>query len=77
MGVEGECGSECRTVARACEQVMDSADISDLSGMLYKNKKRSEIQQHLCYDDGGACLKKPPRLPKVRTLRVRVGLGLD
>lgn len=66
MGVVGECNAKCRTIARACESIVESADLTDLSEALYSGSKRAELTQTLCYGSRGACVKKPPAVPNVR-----------
>ncbi|KAL6762700.1 hypothetical protein V8C86DRAFT_2513742 [Haematococcus lacustris] len=66
MGQPGECGSECRTIARACEQVLETLDLSEMSEMLWKGTKRAALTQAACYDSGRACRKKAPPLPVER-----------
>ncbi|EFJ48716.1 hypothetical protein VOLCADRAFT_104574, partial [Volvox carteri f. nagariensis] len=56
----GRCKSECRTIARACELITEDIDLTDLSAMLYKGKKRAAITNWLCYDATDACSRKPP-----------------
>ncbi|GFR41907.1 hypothetical protein Agub_g2698, partial [Astrephomene gubernaculifera] len=62
----GKCQSECRTIARACEQISEDVDLTDLSAMLYKGKKRAAVSNWMCYDATDACTKKPPPVPKDR-----------
>jgi len=66
MGKLGECGTECRTVARACAQVLEGADLTEVSELLYAGRKRADLSQALCYSGSGACAKKAPAMPKDR-----------
>uniref|UniRef100_A0A7S0RYT4 Saposin B-type domain-containing protein n=1 Tax=Chlamydomonas leiostraca TaxID=1034604 RepID=A0A7S0RYT4_9CHLO len=66
MGQVGACETECRTVARTCMDLSESLDLSDLSEMLYKDKKRATINNYVCYDESGFCSKKAPAMPKSR-----------
>eukprot|EP00882_Tetradesmus_deserticola_P022308 GHRQ01024208.1.p1 GENE.GHRQ01024208.1~~GHRQ01024208.1.p1 ORF type:complete len:316 (+),score=128.64 GHRQ01024208.1:278-1225(+) len=61
-----KCNTECATIARACSQVADSLDLSDLSEALYSGKSRSAITQLACYQMSNACRVKPPPVPKDR-----------
>uniref|UniRef100_A0A383WPZ6 Saposin B-type domain-containing protein n=1 Tax=Tetradesmus obliquus TaxID=3088 RepID=A0A383WPZ6_TETOB len=61
-----KCNTECATIARACSQVTDSLDLSDLSEALYSGKSRSALTQLACYEMSNACRVKPPPVPKDR-----------
>ncbi|PNW84622.1 hypothetical protein CHLRE_03g151700v5 [Chlamydomonas reinhardtii] len=63
-GAVGRCKSECRTIARACEMISDDVDLTDLSAMLFKGKKRAAISNWMCHDASDACSKKAPALTK-------------
>lgn len=60
-----KCNTECATISRACTEVTESLDLSDLSEELYKGKSRSSITQLACYDMTNVCRVKPPPVPKV------------
>eukprot|EP00199_Chlamydomonas_sp_CCMP681_P005464 CAMPEP_0119107866 /NCGR_PEP_ID=MMETSP1180-20130426/12000_1 /TAXON_ID=3052 ORGANISM="Chlamydomonas cf sp, Strain CCMP681" /NCGR_SAMPLE_ID=MMETSP1180 /ASSEMBLY_ACC=CAM_ASM_000741 /LENGTH=243 /DNA_ID=CAMNT_0007093413 /DNA_START=60 /DNA_END=787 /DNA_ORIENTATION=+ len=66
VGMHGECGIACRTVARACDLFTDQLDLSDFSEMLFMKKKRSELVKWACRDTTDACTKGVPALPKDR-----------
>ncbi|CAD7705086.1 unnamed protein product [Ostreobium quekettii] len=62
----GECGTECRTVARACVDMLDDFDV-DLAEALFKGeKKRAALTDEFCRQSGRPCSKKPPPLPQTR-----------
>jgi len=61
-----KCDVECMTIARACSQVADDLDLSDLSEALFLGKKRSALSTEACHETSNACRKKPPPVPKVR-----------
>lgn len=64
----GKCKTECRTIARACEEVQDNIDLTELSEALYHGKKsRSQLSNWVCYELSNACSKKPPPLPAGRS----------
>ncbi|CAI9100533.1 OLC1v1037657C3 [Oldenlandia corymbosa var. corymbosa] len=64
---EGQCGSECKTIERACQEVMGYSD-TDVAEYLYKAKPDVDsLVKYLCKDLTGACSKKPPKVPKDRT----------
>ncbi|KAK9274698.1 hypothetical protein L1049_021949 [Liquidambar formosana] len=64
---EGQCNSECKTIERACQEVMGYSD-TDVAEYLYKNKPQIEsLVKFLCKDLTKACSSKPPPLPKDRT----------
>lgn len=60
-----KCEVECMTVARACAQVSDELDLSDLSEALFKGHKRSALSSEACHESTDVCRKKPPPVPKV------------
>lgn len=66
-GAMGKCKSECRTIARACEQIHEEVDLTDLSAMLYQGAKRAAIFNWMCHDSTDVCAKKAPALPAGRT----------
>jgi hypothetical protein len=53
------------TIARACAQVADELDLSDLSEALFKGAKRSALSSEACHESTDVCRKKPPPVPKV------------
>eukprot|EP00316_Scyphosphaera_apsteinii_P004959 CAMPEP_0119313242 /NCGR_PEP_ID=MMETSP1333-20130426/28442_1 /TAXON_ID=418940 /ORGANISM="Scyphosphaera apsteinii, Strain RCC1455" /LENGTH=265 /DNA_ID=CAMNT_0007318039 /DNA_START=76 /DNA_END=873 /DNA_ORIENTATION=+ len=61
----GKCKRECRTVQRACEDVIDKAD-TDFTEMLYNGVKEKtpieQVQRYICNRAAGVCKKKPPPL---------------
>ncbi|CAM6127275.1 unnamed protein product [Calypogeia fissa] len=63
---EGECNSECKTIERACEEVMGDHD-TDVAEFLYRGEaQRSALSKLLCKDLSKACVGKPPAVPKDR-----------
>ncbi|GJR87095.1 hypothetical protein Tco_0211106 [Tanacetum coccineum] len=63
---EGQCGSECKTIERACQQVIGYYD-TDVAEYIYKKKPQlSSLVNYLCKDLSGACSAKPPPVPKGR-----------
>ncbi|KAI8565428.1 hypothetical protein RHMOL_Rhmol03G0258300 [Rhododendron molle] len=64
---EGQCNSKCKTIERACQEVMDYSD-TDVAEYLYKKKPQIESLTHLlCNKLSKACTTKPPPVPKDRT----------
>ena len=69
----GKCGVECRTVARACVDVMGDSD-TDLSEALYAKMSsgsgggltRGWLEPLLCHSLSKACAAPPPRVPATR-----------
>jgi hypothetical protein len=62
----GECNSECKTVAKAAEEIIGEHD-TDLAEELWKgNKNRAQLTKWLCYELTNSCKTKPPPLPKDR-----------
>ncbi|KAK4342463.1 hypothetical protein RND71_038279 [Anisodus tanguticus] len=63
---EGQCNSECKTIERACQDVMDYSD-TDVAEYLYNNKPDLDsLKSFLCKDLTKACSKAPPPVPKNR-----------
>lgn len=64
---EGICNSECKTIERACQEVMGYSD-TDIAEYLYNSKPQIDsLVDFLCKDLSRACSSKPPPLPKGRT----------
>lgn len=62
----GECSRECKTIAKAAEQILGEHD-TDLAERLLKGKtSRADLQQWLCFDLSNACASPPPPLPADR-----------
>ncbi|RAL45642.1 hypothetical protein DM860_009506 [Cuscuta australis] len=65
--MEGKCHSKCKTIERACQEVMDYCD-TDVAEYLYNNNnlELDSLVNFLCKDLSKACNKTPPPLPKDR-----------
>ncbi|CAI8594635.1 unnamed protein product [Vicia faba] len=64
---EGQCDSECKTIERACQDVMGYSD-TDVAEYLYTSKHDIDsLFNYLCKDLSKACNTKPPPVPKDRT----------
>ncbi|KAK4761266.1 hypothetical protein SAY87_006159 [Trapa incisa] len=64
---EGICNSECKTIEKACQEIMGYSD-TDVAEYLYKSKPRVDsFVDFMCKDLTGACNKKPPPVPAGRT----------
>nr|GMD01807.1 DUF3456 domain protein [Ipomoea batatas] len=64
---EGQCNSECKTIEKACQEVMGFSD-TDVAEYLYTHKpKLDSLVNFLCKDLTNACSRKPPPVPKDRT----------
>ncbi|KAK7245513.1 hypothetical protein RIF29_40359 [Crotalaria pallida] len=64
---EGQCNSECKTIERACQEVIGYSD-TDVAEYLYKSKPDVDsLVNYLCKDLTKACSTKPPPVPKDRT----------
>ncbi|RHN53145.1 hypothetical protein MtrunA17_Chr6g0488281 [Medicago truncatula] len=62
---EGQCNSECKTVERACQEVMGYSD-TDVAEYLYSCKPDIDsLTNYLCKDLSKSCNTKPPPVPKV------------
>ncbi|CAN6179315.1 unnamed protein product [Urochloa humidicola] len=63
---EGHCNAECKTIERACQEVIGYAD-TDVAEFVYKNNPSVEqLTKFLCKDLSKACAKDPPPVPKDR-----------
>lgn len=63
---EGLCNSECKTIERACQEVIGYSD-TDLAEYLYTNKPQlDDLVNYLCKDLTKACSTNPPPVPKGR-----------
>ncbi|KAL6547304.1 hypothetical protein OROMI_023025 [Orobanche minor] len=63
---EGQCNSECKTIERACQEVLGYSD-TDAAEYLYKKKPQLDaFINFICKDLTDACSKKPPPVPKDR-----------
>ncbi|KAL2507075.1 Saposin B [Forsythia ovata] len=63
---EGQCNSECKTIERACQEVLGYSD-TDVAEYLYKNRPDLDsLVNFICKDLTKACRKKPPPVPKDR-----------
>ncbi|QCD83607.1 hypothetical protein DEO72_LG2g3953 [Vigna unguiculata] len=63
---EGQCNSECKTIERACQEVMGYSD-TDVAEYLYSSKPDIDsLSNYLCKDLTKACSTKPPPVPKNR-----------
>ncbi|XP_076892679.1 uncharacterized protein LOC143544459 [Bidens hawaiensis] len=63
---EGQCGSECKTIERACQEVIGYYD-TDVAEYIYQKKPTlSSLVKFLCKDLTKACNTMPPPVPKDR-----------
>eukprot|EP00271_Cylindrocystis_brebissonii_P013103 TRINITY_DN32694_c0_g1_i1.p1 TRINITY_DN32694_c0_g1~~TRINITY_DN32694_c0_g1_i1.p1 ORF type:complete len:334 (-),score=85.41 TRINITY_DN32694_c0_g1_i1:243-1244(-) len=62
----GECGTECKTIQKACVQVMGEHDTDIAETLFAKEMTRAALSKLLCNDLSKACLRKVPPLPKDR-----------
>lgn len=63
---QSKCGSECRTIARACEEIIGDVD-TDVGEVLYKGEvNRAKLREILCTDLTDACESASPKVPKSR-----------
>ncbi|XP_030530130.1 uncharacterized protein LOC115740706 [Rhodamnia argentea] len=64
---EGICNSECKTIERACQEIMGYSD-TDVAEYIYNSKPQIDsLVDFLCKDLSRACSSMPPPLPKGRT----------
>eukprot|EP01018_Ginkgo_biloba_P015054 Gb_15758 [translate_table: standard] len=63
---EGECNTECKTIEKACQEVLGYHD-TDVAEFLFKNEPQiSALSNFLCNDLSRACSVKAPPTPKDR-----------
>eukprot|EP00252_Welwitschia_mirabilis_P015011 TRINITY_DN33116_c0_g1_i1.p1 TRINITY_DN33116_c0_g1~~TRINITY_DN33116_c0_g1_i1.p1 ORF type:complete len:303 (-),score=64.93 TRINITY_DN33116_c0_g1_i1:358-1266(-) len=63
---EGECNSECKTIERACQEVMGYYD-TDVAEFLYKGVPEvSILSKFLCNDLSKVCSVRTPPVPRER-----------
>ncbi|KAG6490881.1 hypothetical protein ZIOFF_052211 [Zingiber officinale] len=66
QGVEGLCNSECKTIERACQEIMGYSD-TDVAEFVYSTRPSvDELVNFLCKDLSKACSVKPLPLPADR-----------
>lgn len=66
QGTEGQCNSECKTIERACQEIMGYSD-TDVAEYVYKHQPSiNKLVNFLCKDLSKACSVKPPPVPKNR-----------
>ncbi|XP_008810395.2 uncharacterized protein LOC103721822 [Phoenix dactylifera] len=66
QGIEGQCNSECKTIERACQEVMGYSD-TDVAEFVYSTKPSIDsLVNFLCNDLSKACTVKPPPIPEGR-----------
>ncbi|KAK1267305.1 hypothetical protein QJS04_geneDACA002551 [Acorus gramineus] len=66
QGTEGQCNSECKTIERACQEVMGYSD-TDVAEYIFKARPSiNALVNYLCGDLTKACSVKAPPIPKDR-----------
>ncbi|KAK1285465.1 hypothetical protein QJS10_CPB20g00512 [Acorus calamus] len=66
QGTEGQCYSECKTIERACQEVMGYSD-TDVAEYIFKSGPSIDsLIKYLCGDLTKACSVKVPPVPKDR-----------
>ncbi|XP_021750986.1 uncharacterized protein LOC110716647 [Chenopodium quinoa] len=64
--VEGHCNSKCKTIERACQEIVGFSD-TDIAEYIYARKPQLDsLVNYLCKDLTKACSKRPPPVPKDR-----------
>ena len=61
----GACGSECRTVAKACQDLIDSIDVLELGEKVWSNPPADQLAKSLCREMSDVCVQPDPPIPKV------------
>ncbi|PKU68011.1 hypothetical protein MA16_Dca024935 [Dendrobium catenatum] len=66
QGVEGQCNSECKTIERACQEILGYSD-TDVAEYVFSSKPSLDsLVNFLCNDLSKACVVKAPPVPKAR-----------
>ncbi|KAH9615030.1 hypothetical protein KSS87_011164, partial [Heliosperma pusillum] len=64
--VEGHCNSECKTIERACQEVLGYSD-TDVAEYIYSRRPQLDsLVNYFCNDLSKACTNKLPPVPKDR-----------
>ncbi|XP_057968573.1 uncharacterized protein LOC131158037 [Malania oleifera] len=64
---EGQCNSKCKTIERACQEIMGYSD-TDVAEYIFTTKPQVDsLINFLCKDLTKSCSTKPPPVPKDRT----------
>ncbi|KAL3744790.1 hypothetical protein ACJRO7_013972 [Eucalyptus globulus] len=64
---EGYCNSECKTLQKACEEVLKELDDIYLEYLIKTNPRIDGMVDFLCGNVTDACIFDPPPIPKDRT----------
>lgn len=63
---EGECKTECKTIEKACQEVMGYLDTDVAEFMFKKSADTDKLSEFLCKDLSKSCRGKIPPVPKDR-----------
>jgi hypothetical protein len=68
MGKEvyGKCGVECKTIVKACEDVLGPRDTDVAEYLLTTATSAKDVHEWLCREETSSCSSAPPPLPKDR-----------
>ncbi|CAI5475799.1 unnamed protein product [Closterium sp. Yama58-4] len=63
----GDCRTECKTIQKACQEVMGFSD-TDVAELLFSQPSilEAEFKKQLCHEMTPTCKKRPPPVPKGR-----------
>ncbi|CAI5519452.1 unnamed protein product [Closterium sp. Naga37s-1] len=63
----GDCRAECKTIQKACQEVVGFSD-TDVAELLYSKPsiQEADFKKQLCHDMTPTCRKQPPPMPKGR-----------
>ncbi|CAI7902253.1 unnamed protein product [Closterium sp. NIES-54] len=63
----GDCRTECKTIQKACQEVVGFSD-TDVAELLYSKPsiQEADFKKQLCHDMTPTCRKQPPPMPKGR-----------
>ena len=63
---DGPCGSECKTLALACQQLLEEGWENELGEALFSSTSADELVESACKEWSSACRKAPPKVDKAR-----------
>jgi len=68
MGKEnyGACGTECKTIVMACEDILGRRDTDVAEYLFTTAKSAKDVREWLCKEETSTCRKAAPPLPKDR-----------
>ena len=63
---DGPCGTECKTLALTCQQLLEEGWENELGEALFSSTSADELVESACKEWSSACRKAPPKVDKAR-----------